>query len=411
MNRKQFISRIGLFGAAAIAAPLNNIHAVEMSVNTKNREQAENKLNNSQKEINSPFSQGAKIKVGVIGCGSVSGMYLPHLSKSPYAEVVSLCDIRPERAQQRASEYNIKNWYPHIDKMLAGVPFDLLVNLTDMQEHGHLNRKAINSGKFVWSEKPMANTYAEGRELYELAQKNGVRIWGAPAVVNSPQFAFMAKQINDGKLGKIAAAHAHYGHLGPDWSAFFFEEGGGSLPDLGVYNISTLTGLFGPAKSVVAMMNVIRPTINTGNKGRIQVIAEDNAMILMEHQNNVLSHIQCGFNYFDPYGHEGTGQERPTISVMGREGNIHMIGYDWKPFGVDMATTDHEETRRFVPEDGGFRWEEGASVICEYLSTGKEPLIDAEHALHVLEIIEAARKSQEEGIRIKLKSSFKWPVL
>ena len=87
MNRKQFISRIGLFGAAAIAAPLNNIHAVEMSVNTKNREQAENKLNNSQKEINSPFSQGAKIKVGVIGCGSVSGMYLPHLSKSPYAEV------------------------------------------------------------------------------------------------------------------------------------------------------------------------------------------------------------------------------------------------------------------------------------------------------------------------------------
>ena len=55
--------------------------------------------------------------------------------------------------------------------------------------------------------------------------------------------------------------------------------------------------------------------------------------------------------------------------------------------------------------------EEGASVICEYLSTGKEPLIDSEHALHVLEIIEAARESQKGGIRVQLKSSFRWPVL
>ncbi len=399
MNRKQFISRVGAIGAAVIIAPKANIHAIETTM--------------GEEEKNTKISvfQGGKIKVGIIGCGSVSGMYLPHLSKSAYAEVVSLCDIRPERAQQRAKEYNIKNWYPHIDEMLAGVQFDLLVNLTDMQEHGHLNRKAINSGKFVWSEKPMANTYAEGRELFELAQKKGVRIWGAPAVVNSPQFAFMAKQINEGKLGKVAAAHAHYGHLGPDWSAFFFEEGGGSLPDLGVYNISTLTGLFGPAKSVVAMMNIIRPTVNTGDRGPIQVIAEDNAMTLMEHQNNILSHIQCGFNYFDPYGHDGTGQEKSTISIVGRGGNMHMIGYDWKPFGVDMATTDHEETQRFATGDGGFRWEEGASVICEYLSTGKEPLIDAEHALHVLEIIEAARESQKRGIRVQLKSSFRWPVL
>jgi Predicted dehydrogenases and related proteins len=399
MNRKQFISRIGTIGAALMIAPKANIRAIEIPIGRE------------EKNTRISVFQGRKIKVGIIGCGSVSGMYLPHMSKSPYAEVVSLCDIRPERAQQRAKEHNIKNWYPHIDEMLAGVPFDLFVNLTDMQEHGRLNRKAINSGKFVWSEKPMANTYAEGRELFELARKKGVRIWGAPAVVNSPQFAFMAKQMHEGRLGKVAAAHAHYGHLGPDWSAFFFEEGGGSLPDLGVYNISTLTGLFGPAKSVVAMMNIIRPTVNTGNKGPIQVIAEDNAMILMEHQNNILSHIQCGFNYFDPYGHDGTGQEKPTISIVGRGGNMHMIGYDWKPFGVDMATTDHEETQRFVTEDAGFRWEEGASVICEYLSTGKEPLIDAEHALHVLEIIEAARESQKGGIRVLLKSSFRWPVL
>lgn len=103
--------------------------------------------------------------------------------------------------------------------------------------------------------------------------------------------------------------------------------------------------------------------------------------------------------------------ERPTISIVGSEGNMHMIGYDWKPFGVDMATVQNEKTQRFVTDSKGFQWEEGASVICEYLATGKEPRIDAEHALHVLEIIEATRKSQAGGQRIQLKSTFKWPLV
>ena len=396
MDRKQFLTRLTTMGAAAVAAPIIRASSIEAAVSLS-------------ETLSHPLNR--KIRVGVIGCGSVSGMYLPHLTKSPYAEVVSVCDIIPQKAQDAAKKYNVKNWYPHIDKMLAGVPFDLFVNLTDMQEHGRLNHQALMAKINVWSEKPMANTYAEGWELYQLAKAQGVRIWGAPAVVNSPQFAFMAKQINEGNLGRVAAAHAHYGHQGPNWSAFFFEEGGGSLPDLGVYNISTLTGLFGPAKSVVAMTNVVDPTRNTDNKGHIQVVAEDNAMIIMEHQNNVLSHIQCGFNYFDPYGHEGTGQERPTISIVGSTGNMHLIGYDWKPFGVDMATMQNEKNQRFAKEQGSFLWEEGASVICEYMATGKEPLINAEHALHVLEIIEAARLSQSEGKRVNLKSSFKWPIV
>jgi predicted dehydrogenase len=295
--------------------------------------------------------------------------------------------------------------------MLEGVPFDLLVNTTNMQEHGRLNKIALNAGKNVWSEKPMATTYKEGKELYDLAKKKGLQIWGAPAVVNSPQFAFMAKQVNEGKLGRIAAAHAHYGHEGPEWSAFFYEKDGGSLPDLGVYNIASLTGLLGPVVSVVAMLNVITPTRQVGDKGKINVVAEDNAQVLMEHKSGALSHVQSGFNYFDPYGHAGTGQDRPTISIVGSKGNVHLIGYDWKPFGVDMATKENEKTQRFSTDPGTYEWVEGASVIAESMVTGKEPLIKPEHSLHVLEIIEAARKSQATGKRIKLKSEFQWPII
>jgi predicted dehydrogenase len=351
-----------------------------------------------------------KIKVAIIGCGSVSTQYLPHLSKSPFVELVSTCDIKPERAKLTAEQYKIPNHYPHIDKLLEGASFDLLVNLTNMQEHGRLNRQAIMAGKHVWSEKPMANTYKEGRELLDLAISKKLRLWGAPAVVNSPQFAFMSKMIQDGKMGKVAAAHAHYGHLGPTWSAFFYEKGGGSLPDLGVYNLGTLTGLLGPVKSVMAMTNILTPTRKVDDKGEIKVEAEDNAMVLMEHTSGTLSHVQCGFNYFDPHGHEGKGQEKPTISLVGTKGNMHLIGYDWSPFGVDVSMEGNEKVTRYVESPGDYVWQQGATVIAEALATGKEPKINAEHALHVLEIIEAARKSSDTGMRVKLISTFKYPM-
>src|SRR5688572_7693213 len=193
----------------------------------------------------------------------------------------------------------------------------MMVTLTDMQVHGELNRMALNAGRHVWSEKPLANTYGEGKALLDLAKSKNLKLWGAPAVVNSPQYAFMKKAIQDGKLGRIAAAHGQYGHTGPTWSAFFYEKGGGSMPDLGVYNMSTLTGLLGPARSVMAMTNIVTPERTVDDKGKIKVEAEDNSHVLMQHDNNVISHVMCGFNYFDPHGHEAAGQTLHTIQIFG----------------------------------------------------------------------------------------------
>jgi predicted dehydrogenase len=386
ITRKDFIRKSGTLAAASLLAP-----GIVSSVSCKPADK--------------------KIRIGIIGCGSVSGVYLPHLSECQYAELVSTCDIIFDRAKERAAKFNVPNSYPHIDQMLAGAPFDLLVNLTDMQEHGRLNKLALEAGKHVWSEKPLANSYLEGRALLDLAKKKRLRIWGAPVVVNSPQFAFMSKTIRDGRLGTVSSAHAQYGHTGPTWSAFFYEKLGGSMPDLGVYNLASLTGLLGPTKYVTAMTSIVTPTRMTDNKGEIKVEAEDNAMVVMDHGNNILSHVQCGFNYFDPYGHTGTGQQHHTISVWGTKGNLGLVGYDWAPFGVDLATSDNQEPVRYATDTGTYVWQEGASLIAEAMATGKEPLVTGEHALHVLEIIEAARKSGETGERIKLQSEFKWPVV
>jgi predicted dehydrogenase len=352
-----------------------------------------------------------RIKVGVIGCGSVSNSYLPNLAECPYAELVCTCDIIPERAQKQAERFKIPNHYPHIDQMLAGAPFDLLVTLTDMQEHEHLNKQGLEAGKHVWSEKPIANSLAAGQDLLALAKSKGLRLWGAPIVVHSPQFAFMARQLASGSLGRVAAAHADYGHTGPSWSSFFYEKGGGSMPDLGVYNITSLTGLLGPARSVVAMTSVVTPTREIDRKGTIPVVAEDNAMILMDHGNGVISHVQCGFNYFNPHGHDGSQENRHTISIVGSKGSLGLVGYDWMPLGVEHATEEFPALRRSITDAHGYVWQQGASLVCETLATGKEHLFTPEHALHVLEIMIAARGSQESGRRIELTSTFKWPIV
>jgi predicted dehydrogenase len=353
-----------------------------------------------------------KLRVAIIGCGSVSNRYIPHLQTSALIEIVSLCDIKYDRALAQKKQYNLTaSTYADIDAMLAGVPFDMMLTLTDMQIHGALNKKALLSGKHVWSEKPMANTYAEGKALLDLAKSKGLRIWGAPTVVNSPQFAFMSKTIQEGKLGRVASAHGQYGHTGPSWSAFFYEKGGGSMPDLGVYNMATLTGLLGPAKSVMAMTSIVNPERTVDDKGKITVEAEDNAHILMEHGKGVISHVMCGFNYFDPHGHDAKGQQLHSIQIYGDYGNLRLIGYDWETNGVYLDNSWDEPAKLYQPDSEGYQWQEGATKIGEALVKQIEPRINAEHALHVLEIIEAARKSSAKGKKVMLKSSFKWPMV
>jgi predicted dehydrogenase len=384
MNRREFTKSTLLAGAAFASGALNAVGAEPA---------------------------GRRIRTGVIGCGSVSNSYLPVLTQCPYVEVVSVCDIKPERARRQAERFKIASHHPHIDAMLAGQPFEFLIDLTDMQQHEGINRRALEAGKHVWSEKPIANTLAAGQQLLSMARSKNLRLWGAPITVQSPQFAFMAKQLAAGKLGRVAAAHADYGHEGPGWSAFFYEKLGGSMPDLAVYNLTSLTGLLGPVKYVTAMLSIVTPERTVEDKGRIQVTEEDNAMVLMDHGKGTISHVQSGFNYFNPHGHDGSQETRHTITIVGSGGFMGLLGYDWAPLGVDLATKDSGKLERHVTDAEGYIWQQGAALAAECLVTGKELLVTPEHALHVLEIITAARESSATGKRIALTSVFKWPLV
>ena len=361
---------------------------------------------------------GKKIRVGIIGCGSVSWKYIPDLQSRPYIELVSACDIIRSRAEQRAKDFNIPNVYGHIDEMLKGVDFDLLVNTTSMTEHYKINKIGLNAGKNVWSEKSLANKVADGQELIDLAKKNKVGFWAAPCMVTSPHFEFMSRRVAEGKLGRIAGARAFYGHNGHKWlwAPEFFMDGGGSLYDLGVYNITTLTGILGPAKRVCGMSSILHPSLtltnHEGEKFTVKVEADENAMLLIDHGEGAFSQIMTGFSLFDrAKAHDETEEDKITIEIFGENGVMNLVGYDWGPAGVDLATEEEPQLKRYCTDAQSFVWQQGASYVAKRLLTGERSLITAEHALHCLEIMIACRESSRTGKYVDIKTTFDWPVI
>jgi predicted dehydrogenase len=134
-------------------------------------------------------------------------------------------------------------------------------------------------------------------------------------------------------------------------------------------------------------------------------------MVLMDHGNGVISHTQSGFNYFNPHGHDGSKETRYTIDVVGSDGFMGMVCYDWAPLGVELATHESPKLERHITDAMGYTWQNGAAMAAETLATGREMLVTPEHALHVIEIMAAARESSATGKRIDLTSTFKWPVI
>jgi predicted dehydrogenase len=166
-----------------------------------------------------------------------------------------------------------------------------------------------------------------------------------------------------------------------------------------------------PETLPAAMLSIITPERDITETGKIKVTEEDNAMLLLDHGQGVISHVQSGFNYFNPHGHEGSGEQRHTVTIVGSGGFMGLVGYDWAPQGVDVATRQNPTLERHATDAQGYIWQQGAALAAECLVTGRELLVTPEQALHVLEIITAARASQETGKRIALSSTFKWPIV
>ncbi len=186
-----------------------------------------------------------KVKVGVIGCGRISPQYLDNLVKRfPFClDVVTCADIVREAAETRARDYGIPRVLT-VEDLLSDPQIEIVVNLTVPAAHFEVNMAALESGKHVYAEKPLAVTREEGRILIETAQAKGLRIGGAPDTFLGAGLQTCRKLVDEGWIGKPLAAQALIAmgvHV-----ARYHTRGIGPLFDMGPYYVTALVALLGP---------------------------------------------------------------------------------------------------------------------------------------------------------------------
>ena len=204
---------------------------------------------------------------------------------------------------------------------------DIVLVLTSMNEHGPLTRAALEAGKHVLVEKPLATSLEDAAELVELSRTSDGLLVCAPHILLSPTFRAMHACAREGRIGDLLSARARYGWAGPSWNEWFYQPGGGSLFDLGVYNVTTLCALFGPARRVTAMVGTAIPERDVNGRS-ITVEADDNAHVLLDFGDARFGVVTTGFT-MQKY-------RSPAVEVYGSEGTMQMLGDDWAPEGWEL---------------------------------------------------------------------------
>jgi predicted dehydrogenase len=343
------------------------------------------------------------ICVGVIGSGSVAQKYIPHMQRMNIprqrVDIAVVCDPVERQWDDARQRYGLDTFTPDYREVLADPEIDLVLVLTSMQQHGEIARAALEAGKHVLVEKPMAMTLPEAAELVALAERSPGYLVCAPHVVLSPTYQAIWQRLQQNAIGTVLSARGFYGWSGPSWGQWFYRPGGGAMFDLGVYNVTTLTGLLGPARRVTAMSGIAIPERVVDDE-LIQVGTHDNAHLLLDFGDARYAVVTTGFTM--------QRYNVPGIELYGTEGTIQMIGEDWAPAGYEMWQNSAGCWQIFE-DQSRWPWTDGIRHTIDCIETGTKPVITPEHAYHVLEIMLKSMESGDSGQAIPIESTFTPP--
>lgn len=204
------------------------------------------------------------LRIGIVGCGNISDIYLTNIPTFKDLAVTAVADLKPEAAEAASAKYGVPA-IP-VDRIFQAEDVDLVLNLTIPAAHAAVSLAAIEGGKHVYTEKPLATSLTDGRTILAKAAEKGVRVGSAPDTILGAGIQ-RARQLFDGDaVGQVVTGTATVlGHGMEHWHPspeFFFKPGGGPVLDMGPYYIAALVALLGPIKSV-------RATGQIGRKNRL----------------------------------------------------------------------------------------------------------------------------------------------
>ncbi|WP_392544974.1 Gfo/Idh/MocA family protein [Oryzobacter telluris] len=339
--------------------------------------------------------------IGVLGLGSVfQGPYLHQIQRLASTDRVHLVagwDPDPQKREDAAARLSIDTSMDSAQALIERDDVDIVVVLTAMNPHGALAAAALDAGKHVLVEKPMATSLDEAAHLVELSGTSAGRLVCAPHVILSPTFRELHRRVHEGDIGSVLSARARYGWAGPWWGDWFYAPGGGALFDLGVYNLTSLCGLMGSVNRVTALAGVAIP--HRPSEGRsIEVAAEDNAHVLLDFGDSRFASILTGFT-LQKY-------RSPAIELYGTDGVLQLMGDDWAPEGFEKWSNERQTWEVFPESTPNWPWTDGLRHLVDCIDDGTAPLIDPRHAYHALEVMLAAKQSAREGRVVEVGSTF-----
>lgn len=351
-----------------------------------------------------------KVKIGIIGCGNISGIYMQNAPTFDILELKSCADMLPERAQAQAAKYNIPNAVS-VEALLADPEIEIVVNLTIPNAHFSVAMAALAAGKSVYNEKPLAIDRADARKMLALAAEKGLRVGCAPDTFMGAGIQTCVQLIEEGAIGKPVAATAFmlcHGHESwhPD-PEFYYKVGGGPLFDMGPYYVTALVSMLGPVKRVSGSAQVTFPTRTiTSQPKNGTVITVDTPTHLTANLDFVDGAAATLVTSFDVWAHH-----LPCIEVHGSEGSISVP--DPNGFGgavqVWKTSTRKWEDVPLVPIRSANSRCIGVADMAYGIRTGRKHRANGEMAAHVLDVFHAVIDSSRESRYVMMDSSCERP--
>jgi predicted dehydrogenase len=361
------------------------------------------------------MAQAQRLRIGIIGCGDVAHRhYLPALeSMADEVEIVGLADPRPGAPEALAAAVAGSSpgarTYADPAEMLAGERLDGVFDLTPAPLHGTINRQILAAGVACYSEKPIASSVAEATHLIELAATRGVLFLCATGTAVTNRFRWLKGLVESGELGAPTLAVAHHADAGPAaWPEYtgdptpFYREGVGPVFDHGVYRLHEMTYLLGPVRRVQAMGSIAIPRRRVRGgplQGQgIEVTTPDHVLIHLEFDSGALGQLLASFGTLETL--------QPWLELHLTRGVVTFGGKSWE---MDAPASIYRDDPDDAEGDGS--WTHGVDVPGDEFDTvasgarhflacllGREtPVLTAEHARHVLDVILKAYDSIRDG--------------
>ncbi len=352
------------------------------------------------------------IKIGIIGCGNISSIYLLAPQQFSNLQIAACSDIDLSRAQVQAEKFGVPKACS-VEELLADPEIEIILNLTIPAAHASVSMAALEANKSVYSEKPLAINSADGQAMLEVARANKLLIGCAPDTFLGGGLQTCIQLINEGVIGTPIAATAFmlsHGmeHWHPD-PTFFYQPGAGPLFDLGPYYLTALVAMLGPVRRVTGMNKITFPervVTSQPNPGRtIAVNTPTHITGTMEFANGAIGTL---ITSFDVWHHH-----LPSIEIYGTEGSLSVP--DPNTFGGPVFLRKaNDENWQDVPLTHGYTENSrglGLADMISALNTNRAYRANGELAYHVLEVIEALLQSSSEERHIFLKSTCSQPEL